>query len=79
MFSLDDPTPTLCSDKVKRIVCRKRIGDKHFVCNQLGGHKLVRSVGRFRDGQSGGGIVGVTYEFVERLRVVGFEDDTTPR
>ncbi|ANM11647.1 MULTISPECIES: hypothetical protein [unclassified Rhizobium] len=54
----------------------------HFVYrvdNRLGGHKLVRSVGRFRDGESGGGIVGVTYEFVEKLRIVGFEDDTRPR
>lgn len=54
----------------------------HFVYrvdNRLGGYKLVRSVGRFRDGESGGGIVGVTYEFDERLRVVGFEDNTTPR
>ncbi|AHG47961.1 hypothetical protein RLEG12_25335 [Rhizobium leguminosarum bv. trifolii CB782] len=38
----------------------------------------MRSVGRFRDDESGGGIVGVTYEF-EKLRVVGFEDDTRPR
>jgi hypothetical protein len=54
----------------------------HFVYrvdNRLGGHKLVRSVGRFRDDESGGGIVGITYEFVEKLRVVGFEDDTIPR
>ncbi|OWV76672.1 diguanylate cyclase [Rhizobium sp. R339] len=51
----------------------------HFVYrvdNRLGGYKLVRSVGRFRDDTSGGGIVGVTYEFVEKLRVVGFEDNT---
>ncbi|ARO31153.1 hypothetical protein NXC14_CH03247 [Rhizobium sp. NXC14] len=46
---------------------------------QLGGYKLVRSIGRFRDDASGGGIVGVTYEFVERLRVVGFEDHTGRR
>ena len=54
----------------------------HFVYrvdNRLGGYKLVRSVGRFRDDASGGGIVGVTYEFVEKLRVVGFEDDARPR
>ncbi|WP_027664076.1 PAS domain-containing protein [Rhizobium leguminosarum] len=54
----------------------------HFVYrvdNRLGGYKLVRSVGRFRDDQSGGGIVGITYEFVERQRVVGFEDSTLPR
>ena len=51
----------------------------HFVYrvdNRLGGYKLVRSVGRFRDGQSGGDIVGFTCEFVDRLRAVGFEDDT---
>lgn len=54
----------------------------HFVYrvdNRLGGYKLVRSVGRFRDDASGGGIVGVTYEFVEKLRVVGFEDHARPR
>ncbi|RUM22028.1 diguanylate cyclase [Rhizobium vallis] len=54
----------------------------HFVYrvdNRLGGYKLVRSVGRFRDDQSGGGIVGVTYEFVEKLRIVGFEDNALPR
>ncbi|MBX5203865.1 PAS domain-containing protein [Rhizobium sp. NZLR1] len=54
----------------------------HFVYrvdSRLGGYKLVRSVGRFRDDESGGGIVGVTYECVERLRVVGFEDDARPR
>ena len=54
----------------------------HFVYrvdNRLGGYKLVRSVGRFRDDASGGGIVGVTYEFVEKLRVVGFEDQARPR
>ncbi|MBB3354441.1 hypothetical protein FHT70_004393 [Rhizobium sp. BK049] len=54
----------------------------HFVYrvdNWLGGYKLVRSIGRFRDDASGGGIVGVTYEFVERLRVVGFEDHTGRR
>ncbi|MGO7704487.1 diguanylate cyclase, partial [Rhizobium ruizarguesonis] len=54
----------------------------HFVYrvdHRLGGHKLVRSVGRFRDDASGGGIVGITYEFVEKLRVVGFADDTIPR
>jgi hypothetical protein len=36
----------------------------------------VRSVGRFRDDESGGGIVGITYEFVAKLRVVCFEDGT---
>ncbi|MBY3035282.1 PAS domain-containing protein [Rhizobium laguerreae] len=54
----------------------------HFVYrvdNRLGGYKLVRSVGRFRNDESGGGIVGITYEFVEKLRVVGFEDNTIPR
>lgn len=54
----------------------------HFVYrvdNRLGGYKLVRSVGRFRDDESGGGIVGVTYEFVEKLRIVGFEDNALPR
>ncbi len=39
----------------------------------------MRSVGRFRDDESGGGIVGIPYEFVEKLRVVGFEDNTLPR
>ncbi|MGZ2403477.1 hypothetical protein ACVIKO_000737 [Rhizobium ruizarguesonis] len=39
----------------------------------------MRSVGRFRDDESGGAIVGITYEFVEKLRVVGFEDRTPPR
>ncbi|ARM89429.1 hypothetical protein RHEC894_CH03155 [Rhizobium sp. CIAT894] len=54
----------------------------HFVYrvdNRLGGYKLVRSVGRFRDGESGGSIVGITYEFVEKLGVVGFEHNTIPR
>ncbi|ANK92632.1 MULTISPECIES: PAS domain-containing protein [Rhizobium] len=54
----------------------------HFVYrvdNRLGGYKLVRSIGRFRDDASGGGIVGVTYEFVEKLRVVGFEDHAARR
>ncbi|PDS76446.1 PAS domain-containing protein [Rhizobium sp. L43] len=54
----------------------------HFVYrvdNRLGGYKLVRSVGRIRDDESGGGIVGITYEFVEKLRVVGFEDNTASR
>ncbi|MBB3136828.1 hypothetical protein FHS26_004585 [Rhizobium pisi] len=54
----------------------------HFVYrvdNRLGGCKLVRSVGRFRDDESGGGIVGVTYEFVEKLRIVGLEDNTPLR
>ncbi|MFS8148648.1 PAS domain-containing protein [Rhizobium sp. BR 249] len=54
----------------------------HFVYrvdNRHGGYKLVRSVGRFRDDASGGGIVGVTYEFVEKLRVVGFEDNAQHR
>lgn len=54
----------------------------HFVYrvdNRLGGYKLVRTVGRFRNDASGGGIVGVTYEFVEKLRVVGFEDNAQPR
>jgi len=54
----------------------------HFVYrvdNRLGGYKMVRTVGQFRDDKSGGGIVGVTYEFVEKLRVVGFEDSTIPR
>lgn len=54
----------------------------HFVYrvdNRLGGYKLVRSVGQFRDDESGGGIVGITYEFVERQRVVGFEDNTIAR
>ena len=45
------------------------------VDNGLGSYKKVRSVGKFRDDDSGGGIVGITYEFVERLRVVGFEDN----
>ena len=39
--------------------------------NGLGGYKMVRSVGKFRDEE----IVGITYEFVEQLRVVGFEDN----
>ncbi|MGO7564956.1 hypothetical protein ACC754_37185, partial [Rhizobium johnstonii] len=55
---------------------------RHQLCqvdNRLGGYKLVRSVGRFRKDQSGGGIVGITYELVEKLRVVGFEDNTIPR
>jgi hypothetical protein len=50
----------------------------HFVYrvdNRLG-YKLVRSIGHFRDDASGGGIVGVTYEFVEKLRVVCVEDGT---
>ena len=54
----------------------------HFVYrvdNRLGGCKLVRSVGRFRDDESGGGIVGVTYEFVEKLRIVGLGDNTPLR
>jgi hypothetical protein len=54
----------------------------HFVYrvdNRLGGYKVVRSVGRFRDDESGSGIVGITYEFVEKLRVVGFEDNTASR
>jgi len=54
----------------------------HFVYrvdNRLGGYKVVRSVGRFRDDESGSGIVGITYEFVEKLRVVGFEDNTAFR
>lgn len=41
------------------------------VQNGVGGYKMVRTVGQFRDG----GIVGITYEFVEQLRVVGFEDN----
>lgn len=48
------------------------------VDNGLGGYKMVRSVGKFRDDASGGGIVGITYEFVEKLRIVGFEDGGTP-
>ncbi|MGO7216493.1 diguanylate cyclase, partial [Rhizobium ruizarguesonis] len=35
----------------------------HFVYrvdNRVGGHKLVHCVGRFRDDDSGGGIVGIT-------------------
>lgn len=51
----------------------------HFVYrvdNRHGGYKTVRTVGQFRDNESGGGIVGVTYEFVEKLRVVCFEDST---
>lgn len=54
-------------------------GGFHFVYrvdNGLGGYKLVRGVGRFRDDESRGGIVGVTYEFVEKLRVVCVEDGT---
>ena len=54
----------------------------HFVYrvdNRLGGSKLVRSVGRFRDDESGGGIVGITYEFVEKLRIVALEDNTPLR
>jgi hypothetical protein len=46
----------------------------HFsyrVDNGLGGYKTVRSVGKFRNNE----IVGITYEFVEQLRVVGFEDN----
>jgi hypothetical protein len=43
------------------------------VANGLGGYKLVRSVGQFRDDAGGSGIVGITYEFVEKLRVVGIE------
>ncbi|MFC5757035.1 diguanylate cyclase [Rhizobium sp. GCM10022189] len=47
--------------------------------NGLGGYKMVRTVGQFRDDASGGGIVGITYEFVEKLRIVGFEDsDAAP-
>ena len=49
----------------------------HFVyrvANRLGGYKMVRTVGQFRDDRSG--IVGVTYEFVEKLRGVCFEDNT---
>lgn len=45
------------------------------VDNGLGGYKMVRSVGKFRDDESGGGIVGITYEFVERLGIVGIEDN----
>lgn len=48
------------------------------VDNRLGGYKMVRTVGQFRDDTSGGGIVGITYEFVEKLRIVGFEDGGTP-
>jgi hypothetical protein len=48
------------------------------VDNGLGGYKMVRSVGKFRDDASGGGIVGITYEFVEKLRIVGFEDGGAP-
>ena len=48
------------------------------VDNGLGGYKMVRSVGKFRDDASGGGIVGITYEFVEKLRILGFEDGGTP-
>lgn len=47
------------------------------VANGLGGYKLVRTVGQFRDDAGGSGIVGITYEFVEGLRVVGFEDSKT--
>lgn len=39
----------------------------------------MRSIGRFRDDASSGGIVGVTYELVEKLRLVGFEDHTARR
>jgi hypothetical protein len=49
------------------------------VDNRLGGYKMVRTVGRFRDDASGGGIVGITYEFVEKLRVVGFEESDADR
>lgn len=48
------------------------------VDNGLGCYKMVRSVGQFRDDASGGGIVGITYEFVEKLRIVGFEDGGAP-
>lgn len=48
------------------------------VDDRLGGYKMVRSVGKFRDDASGGGIVGITYEFVEKLRIVGFEDGGAP-
>ena len=48
------------------------------VDNGLGGYKMVRSVGQFRDDASGGGIVGITYEFVEKLRILGFEDNGDP-
>ncbi len=48
------------------------------VDNRLGGYKMVRTVGQFRDDTGGGGIAGITYEFVEKLRIVGFEDGGTP-
>ncbi|ARQ11183.1 hypothetical protein NXC12_CH03196 [Rhizobium etli] len=54
----------------------------HFVYrvdNRLGGYELMRSIGRFRDDASSGGIVGVTYELVEKLRLVGFEDHRARR
>ena len=41
------------------------------VQNGAGGYKMVRSVGQFRDNE----IIGITYEFVEQLRIVGFEDN----
>lgn len=54
----------------------------HFVYrvnNRHGGYKMVRTVGQFRDDKSGGGIIGVTYEFVKKLRTVCIEDGTISR
>ena len=39
--------------------------------NGAGSYKMVRSVGKFR----GEEIIGITYELIEQLRIVGFEDN----
>ncbi|TCL74704.1 PAS domain-containing protein [Rhizobium sp. BK251] len=40
------------------------------------GFRYVRSVGKFRnDDNSGGEIIGITYELLERMRTVGFGEE----
>ena len=46
---------------------------------ETGNYKFVRTVGKFREKPgTAGEIVGITYEFFERLRTVAFSDDEKP-
>lgn len=49
------------------------------VKNGIGGYKMVRTIGQFRDSDdTSGAIIGITYEFVEQMRIAGFaENDGT--
>jgi hypothetical protein len=49
------------------------------VMNGIGGYKMVRTVAEFREKpETSGDIIGITYEFVEQVRVIGFSEIDGP-